>query len=165
MPVTAAHDAMEKSVITDQSVILTSNLIERNFSSRQEENQSIIVSGESGAGKTVSAKFAMRYFANVGGSVTETAVEKKVLASNPIMEVHLHFSVHERLYNQLCLIRNEHFVPVTKSSNHTSSNSTELIVFPLFLWILSFIIRITFSIIYSSVYRSIYSFMPFYIHS
>ena len=54
---------------------------------RQEENQSIIVSGESGAGKTVSAKFAMRYFANVGGSVTETAIEKKVLASNPIMEV------------------------------------------------------------------------------
>ena len=53
----------------------------------QEENQSIIVSGESGAGKTVSAKFAMRYFANVGGSVNETAIEKKVLASNPIMEV------------------------------------------------------------------------------
>lgn len=53
----------------------------------EEENQSIIVSGESGAGKTVSAKFAMRYFANVGGSVTETAIEKKVLASNPIMEV------------------------------------------------------------------------------
>eukprot|EP00794_Sanderia_malayensis_P004645 gene4645-5253_t len=52
----------------------------------REENQSIIVSGESGAGKTVSAKFAMRYFANVGGSLTETAIEKKVLASNPIME-------------------------------------------------------------------------------
>lgn len=44
------------------------------------------MSGESGAGKTVSAKYAMRYFANVGGSVTESTVEKKVLASNPIME-------------------------------------------------------------------------------
>ena len=35
---------------------------------RFEQNQSIIVSGESGAGKTVSAKYAMRYFAIVGGS-------------------------------------------------------------------------------------------------
>ncbi len=51
-----------------------------------DHNQSIIVSGESGAGKTVSAKYTMRYFANVGGSSEETQVEKKVLASNPIME-------------------------------------------------------------------------------
>ena len=54
---------------------------------REERDQSIIVSGESGAGKTVSAKYAMRYFATVGGSSTETQVEKKVLASSPIMEV------------------------------------------------------------------------------
>ncbi|GFR68421.1 myosin-Vb [Elysia marginata] len=54
--------------------------------SRFDRNQSIIVSGESGAGKTVSAKFAMRYFATVGGSQAETQVERKVLASNPIME-------------------------------------------------------------------------------
>ena len=38
------------------------------FVCRFEQNQSIIVSGESGAGKTVSAKYAMRYFAIVGGS-------------------------------------------------------------------------------------------------
>lgn len=54
---------------------------------RDEKNQSIIVSGESGAGKTVSAKYAMRYFATVGGSVNDTNVEEKVLASSPIMEV------------------------------------------------------------------------------
>uniref|UniRef100_A0A8C9SU52 Myosin VB n=1 Tax=Scleropages formosus TaxID=113540 RepID=A0A8C9SU52_SCLFO len=53
---------------------------------RDEKNQSIIVSGESGAGKTVSAKYAMRYFATVGGSANDTSVEEKVLASNPIME-------------------------------------------------------------------------------
>ncbi|XP_053573459.1 unconventional myosin-Va isoform X2 [Bombina bombina] len=53
---------------------------------RDERNQSIIVSGESGAGKTVSAKYAMRYFATVSGSATEANVEEKVLASNPIME-------------------------------------------------------------------------------
>uniref|UniRef100_A0A4W4E7F6 Myosin motor domain-containing protein n=1 Tax=Electrophorus electricus TaxID=8005 RepID=A0A4W4E7F6_ELEEL len=50
------------------------------------KNQSIIVSGESGAGKTVSAKYAMRYFATVGGSANDTNVEEKVLASSPIME-------------------------------------------------------------------------------
>ncbi|XP_056428305.1 unconventional myosin-Va-like [Hyla sarda] len=53
---------------------------------RDERNQSIIVSGESGAGKTVSAKYAMRYFATVSGSDSEANVEEKVLASNPIME-------------------------------------------------------------------------------
>jgi len=53
---------------------------------RFEENQSLIVSGESGAGKTVSAKYAMRYFATVCGAETETQIEKRVLASNPIME-------------------------------------------------------------------------------
>nr|XP_046233911.1 unconventional myosin-Va isoform X2 [Scatophagus argus] len=53
---------------------------------RDERNQSIIVSGESGAGKTVSAKYAMRYFATVSGSTSEANIEEKVLASNPIME-------------------------------------------------------------------------------
>ncbi|UYV60536.1 MYO5A [Cordylochernes scorpioides] len=56
---------------------------------RENRDQSIIVSGESGAGKTVSAKYTMRYFASVGGSATETQIEKKVLASNPIMEARI----------------------------------------------------------------------------
>ncbi|XP_059191522.1 unconventional myosin-Va-like [Centropristis striata] len=53
---------------------------------RDERNQSIIVSGESGAGKTVSAKYAMRYFATVSCSSGEANIEERVLASNPIME-------------------------------------------------------------------------------
>lgn len=57
------------------------------FPTRDERNQSIIVSGESGAGKTVSAKYAMRYFATVSGSASEANIDEKVLASNPIMEV------------------------------------------------------------------------------
>uniref|UniRef100_A0A8C6YK64 Myosin VC n=1 Tax=Naja naja TaxID=35670 RepID=A0A8C6YK64_NAJNA len=51
-----------------------------------DRNQSIIVSGESGAGKTVSARYAMRYFATVSKSSSNTKVEDKVLACNPITE-------------------------------------------------------------------------------
>ncbi|KAL0095549.1 P-loop containing nucleoside triphosphate hydrolase protein [Phycomyces blakesleeanus] len=64
---------------------------------REKTNQTIVVSGESGAGKTVSAKYIMRYFATAddketagkvakdsSGSMTE--VEEQILATNPIME-------------------------------------------------------------------------------
>ena len=54
---------------------------------RENLDQSIVISGESGAGKTVTAKLAMRYFAIAAGSTSETQVEKKVLASSPITEV------------------------------------------------------------------------------
>ena len=64
---------------------------------REARNQSLIVSGESGAGKTVSAKFAMRYFASIASTAdegdvvgktraTDMNIENRVLASNPIME-------------------------------------------------------------------------------
>lgn len=55
--------------------------LERNL-----KNQSIIVSGESGAGKTVSAKHAMRYLASIASSRAKLRIENRVLASNPIME-------------------------------------------------------------------------------
>ncbi|KAM6181069.1 unconventional myosin-Vc [Erethizon dorsatum] len=53
---------------------------------RNNRNQSVIVSGESGAGKTVSARYAMRYFATVSRSSSNAEVEDRVLASNPITE-------------------------------------------------------------------------------
>ncbi|OPJ67397.1 unconventional myosin-Vb-like [Patagioenas fasciata monilis] len=50
------------------------------------KNQSLIISGESGAGKTASAKYAMRYFTTVGGCLGDSSMEEKVLASSPLME-------------------------------------------------------------------------------
>jgi len=65
---------------------------------RDRKNQTIVVSGESGAGKTVSAKYIMRYFATVEdpnrpgkrkkGATGEvmSKTEEQILATNPIME-------------------------------------------------------------------------------
>ncbi|KAJ3095982.1 Myosin type-2 heavy chain 1 [Phlyctochytrium planicorne] len=62
---------------------------------RDKKNQSIIVSGESGAGKTQSAKYIMRYFAVVdalekqdskAASGGTSEIEEAVLSTNPIME-------------------------------------------------------------------------------
>ncbi|XP_061368583.1 myosin-6-like isoform X2 [Gastrolobium bilobum] len=52
-------------------------------------SQSILVSGESGAGKTESTKLLMRYLAYMGGRANAgegRSVEQKVLESNPVLE-------------------------------------------------------------------------------
>ena len=48
-------------------------------------NQVVLVSGESGAGKTVTTKFIMKYISQVADKSVEN-LENKILASNPIIE-------------------------------------------------------------------------------
>ncbi|XP_078081100.1 unconventional myosin-XIX [Mustelus asterias] len=66
-------------------------------------NQSLIVSGESGAGKTWTSRCLMNYFATVAASSTSAKcqenverIEKRVLDSNPVMEA----------FGNACTLRN-----------------------------------------------------------
>jgi len=81
-----------KSFITNQTsggkphVFNTSNVAYRGICDRQ-KCQTVLISGESGAGKTETTKHVMKFLAEAGaGEEGKTDVEKQVLESNPLLE-------------------------------------------------------------------------------
>uniref|UniRef100_A0AAX7SZH4 Myosin, heavy chain b n=1 Tax=Astatotilapia calliptera TaxID=8154 RepID=A0AAX7SZH4_ASTCA len=62
------------------------------FMLQDRENQSILITGESGAGKTVNTKRVIQYFATIavaGGKKTEQgSLEDQIIAANPLLEAY-----------------------------------------------------------------------------
>ena len=50
------------------------------------QEQAVLISGESGAGKTESTKLVLSYIAEVAGSSGEEDVASKIVNTNPVME-------------------------------------------------------------------------------
>eukprot|EP00434_Breviolum_minutum_P005396 symbB.v1.2.004758.t1/scaffold242.1/size254583/5 len=71
---------------TKPHVFNTSNASYRGICDRH-KSQTVLISGESGAGKTETTKFVMKFLALAGSSDGQvTNVEKQVLESNPLLE-------------------------------------------------------------------------------
>uniref|UniRef100_A0A8C7L4E2 Myosin motor domain-containing protein n=1 Tax=Oncorhynchus kisutch TaxID=8019 RepID=A0A8C7L4E2_ONCKI len=60
------------------------------FMQIDQENQSVLITGESGAGKTVNTKRVIQYFATiaVSGAKKEGSLEDQIIAANPLLEAY-----------------------------------------------------------------------------
>uniref|UniRef100_A0A4W5LN72 Myosin-7B n=2 Tax=Hucho hucho TaxID=62062 RepID=A0A4W5LN72_9TELE len=80
------EDMAMMTYLNEASVLY--NLKERYAAWMIYENQSILITGESGAGKTVNTKRVIQYFATiaVSGAKKEGSLEDQIIAANPLLE-------------------------------------------------------------------------------
>ena len=89
--VRAAQDGARTPHIFSIAQSAYSGMFEATFDSRgpHVSNQSILISGESGAGKTETTKLVMKYLSLCGHgeeNLTQSGIERKILETNPLLE-------------------------------------------------------------------------------